>query len=91
MSVSFGENLKKWRKHRGLTLQQVADKVGSSRGYIQELESGKKKYTQDTVQKLAEALETTPGFLIEVDPVNAEPFIQARRIVEAMRSTGTDG
>ena len=37
----FGHLLKLWRKERGLTLEQVAKKVGSHKGYVSGIENGK--------------------------------------------------
>lgn len=83
--LAFGKNLKLWRKHRELTQQALADLVGTSKGFIAELEGGKKKFAQDTLERLAEALGTTPGILIEVSPEDAEAIERAREIIEAMR------
>lgn len=37
----FGRLLKTWRKERNMTLDQVAKKVGSHKGYISGVENGK--------------------------------------------------
>jgi len=39
--LSFGEFLKFRRKKAGLTLEQLAAKVGSSKGYMHDLENGR--------------------------------------------------
>lgn len=40
-SNEFGRLLKTWRKERNMTLDQVAKKVGSHKGYISGVENGK--------------------------------------------------
>lgn len=40
-SNEFGRLLKTWRRERGMTLDQVAKKVGSHKGYISGVENGK--------------------------------------------------
>ncbi len=44
------------RKERGLTLRQVADKVGVSESCISLYESGTRRPNIDTLKKLAEVL-----------------------------------
>jgi ribosome-binding protein aMBF1 (putative translation factor) len=53
-----GENrVRVWREHRGLTLQALADKAGlKSRGYIADIEAGRREGTIGTMKKLAVAL-----------------------------------
>lgn len=43
MSINTGEVLKQLRKERGLTMQDVANAIGSSASYIHLLEKGKRK------------------------------------------------
>jgi transcriptional regulator with XRE-family HTH domain len=52
--------LKEHRKAAGLTLQQLADKVGTSVGYLSDLESGKRRHNSDWQKRLADALEVEP-------------------------------
>ncbi|MBI4714630.1 MAG: helix-turn-helix transcriptional regulator [Nitrospirae bacterium] len=51
-----GENLRRIRKERGLTQEELALMSGLSQGYINQLESGKRKFTQKTLTVIAEAL-----------------------------------
>lgn len=85
---TFGANLKLWRKHRGLTQQQLAERVGTSKGHISDLEAGKKAFVQDMIELLAVALNTTPGQLIEIPPEDADAFAQAMRMVAVMKQAG---
>lgn len=48
--------LRVWREHRELTLQMLADKVGVSKAYLSEIETGKKEPSLDVAGRLADAL-----------------------------------
>lgn len=51
-----GENLRKIRISKGLTQEEVALRSGLSQGYINQLESGKRTFTQKSLEQIAEAL-----------------------------------
>ena len=74
-----GWYLAAWRDHRGLTLDELAAEMGSSKGFISDLETGavdkegkQRRYNRDLADKAARALDTTPGFLIDLNPFTAE-------------------
>ena|SRR3989338_11702814 len=52
-----GENLRKIRLNTGLTQEEVALRSDLSQGYINQLESGKRLFTQKSLELIAEALE----------------------------------
>jgi len=66
--------LKQWRQHRGLTQQRLADRVNLSKPFISEMERGKKGYSQETLEALAEALMCEPADLIMRDPTSPDPI-----------------
>ncbi len=51
-----GENLKKVRVGMKLTQEEVALRSGLSQGYINQLESGKRRFTQKSLEQIARAL-----------------------------------
>ena len=51
-----GENIRRIRQKRGITQEELALMSGLSQGYINQLESGKRKFTQKTLCVIAEAL-----------------------------------
>ncbi len=51
-----GENIRRIRQEKGLTQEELAMMSGLSQGYINQLESGKRKFTQKTLTVIAEAL-----------------------------------
>lgn len=60
--------IKEWRKHRGLTMERLADRLEISKATLSRIESGRQPYTQDTLEALAEALSCEPADLIMRDP-----------------------
>lgn len=62
------------RERAGLTLDQLAERAGVSKTYLWELENdtkGEKKPSADVLLKLAAALSTTIGELLELPTVRA--------------------
>lgn len=62
--MTFGENLKKARKEKGMTLQQVADAVGLGKSTIAGYENDTRSPDVFMIKKLAELLEVTGSYLI---------------------------
>ena len=48
--------IKEWRKRRGVTLEQLADQLGSSPAQISRLENGRRRINADWLSSLAAAL-----------------------------------
>ena len=70
MSLSIGQTIKRLRKERNLTQEELAEKSGVSRGTISALESGTIRITTTkTLVKLAQALETTVDHIFFADDV----------------------
>jgi DNA-binding XRE family transcriptional regulator len=51
-----GNPIRVWRTYRGLTQQQLADRVGISKPYLSQLESGKRAGTTVVMNAVAQAL-----------------------------------
>ena len=51
--------LRAWRRHRRLTLGALAARVGVTKGYLSQIENGRKSGTLDLVRRLAAALGVT--------------------------------
>lgn len=95
--------IKEWRKHRGLTLERLAERLETSAASLSRIESGSQPYTQDFLEAVAEALQTDPASLIMRDPLapdaiwslweRAKPQEkrQIEEVVRAILRTGTDG
>jgi DNA-binding XRE family transcriptional regulator len=60
-----GENLiKLWREHRGLSSKELAEGASISRGFISQIESGRREASITTLKKMAETLNVTVDDLI---------------------------
>lgn len=64
--------IKEWRIHRGLTQQQMADRVGIDKSYLSKIENGKKRYDQPFLEAAAEVLNCEVADLIQRDPNDSE-------------------
>jgi transcriptional regulator with XRE-family HTH domain len=60
--------IKEWRKHRGLTQEMLAERMGIVRSYISHIENGKRRYDQFFLEAAADALACQPADLIMRDP-----------------------
>lgn len=62
----FARNVRRLRKAKGLTQQQLADAAGINRTFISRLERGHFSATLETVAAVASALEMTAAQLVEI-------------------------
>lgn len=61
----LARNLRKLRQEKGLSQEAFADLAGIHRTYISDLERGARNPTITIVDRLAVALGTVPGMLLE--------------------------
>lgn len=97
--------LRAWRAKRGLSQEQLAKAVDTSPNMIQYLETGERGLSAKWLRRLAPALDTTPGMLLDTDPDEVDIEIhdfwtakldkdqrrQVKAIAEALLKTGTSG
>lgn len=96
--------LRAWRKFRHMTLDEVADAIGSTKATVQQLEVGRMSLSHKWLLKIAPVLGTTPGMLLDHDPndlptsvletwaaIAAEDQPQALKVLESFKRTGTEG
>jgi len=96
--------LREWREFRRMTQEQLAAAVETDKSVISLLESGSRGLSDKWARRLAPALGTTAGFLLDYDPndldtafieaalsVAKEDRPQALKILETFRRTGTHG
>ena len=60
--------LRAWRSCRGLTLEVLAERIGVSKGYLSQIEQGRKPGTLAVFRRLADALGVSIGDLVETSP-----------------------
>jgi transcriptional regulator with XRE-family HTH domain len=95
--------LREWRKHREYTQDRLAEMTDLSKPFISQLERGDRQYTQETLERLATALQCSPADLLNRDPSEPEGIqsiwdtlspterVQAKAVIDALRKTGTNG
>ena len=62
----LARNLKRLRKERGLTQEELADLAGLNRNYVGMIERQENAASVDTLEALAKSLQVDP---IQVDPI----------------------
>lgn len=60
--------IRAWRKHKGLTLEQLAERIGMSHQNLGKIERNIVPYTQTLLELLARELSCEPADLIVRDP-----------------------
>jgi len=64
--------IRAWRKHRGLSLERLGERIGVTKGALSQLENGTVAYTQPMLEALADALGCEPQDLLMRDPTDPE-------------------
>ena len=89
--------IREWRKHRGLTLEQLAGRLDDmAPSNLSMLERGQRGYTQETMERIAHALQTDVAALLTRAPGDAGEELrtiwdaaapgQRRQLVEIART-----
>lgn len=63
--ISFGEKVRKFRKERGLSQEELAFNANLHRTYIGMIERGEKNITLTNIQKIANALNVSINDLLD--------------------------
>jgi transcriptional regulator with XRE-family HTH domain len=61
--------LKEWRKHRGLTQERAADRLGITQSTLSKIENGVHPYDQDFLEAAALAYNCQPADLLMRNPL----------------------
>lgn len=92
INVHAGSRIRMYRKSRGMTLQQLADKIHKSRSSVSKYENGEITLDIETLAEIAEVLEVSLNQLTDFYPMEKEPeenpvsysgmspFFRARRL-----------
>ena len=86
----MSNKIKEVRLEKGLTLQALAERVGTSAPQIDRLEKGLRRLTIDWLNRIAKSLDVTPGSLLnnqfiekEIEVVYKMGYVQAGKFNEA--------
>lgn len=95
--------IRAWRKHRGLTLEKLAERIHMTHQNLGKVERFKVPYTQHLLEALATELRCEPADLIMRDPTKKSAYWtiydqlrpeQREKLVEYgefIKGTGTEG
>ena len=87
-SEDMARKLKELRKEKGLTLEQVANKVGVGKSTVRKWETGMiANMKRDKIAALAKALDTTPIYLMGWEEEQKKNDIQADIILKMRTDT----
>lgn len=93
--------IRQWREFRGLTLEQLGERLEMTSSYLSMLERAQRGYTQETLEAIANALQTDVASLLMRNPTDPDQIWsvwdqakpgQRRQIVEIAKTlikTGT--
>ncbi len=94
-------HLQAWREHKRMSQEELAAAVDTTGSVISLLESGERGLSAKWLRRLAPALGTTPGMLLDHDPRELDsdvidmwshaPLNKRRQIVEIARTIIRDG
>ncbi len=65
--VAFGRRVRAVRTERGWSQEELADRAGLHRTYISSLERGQRNVSLENIRHLADALDVSPGDLLDAD------------------------
>lgn len=94
--------LKSWRKHRDLTQQQLAERLGMSDATISRIEKGAQNWDQAFLQAAADVLRCEPVDLLIRDPMEPDSLWsiygqltpperrQAVEVIKTLKRTGSE-
>lgn len=83
---SFGNKIRHWREVKNWTQDVLANKAGLSLKTISRIESGTRLPSEETILKLAKALEIPPTILVSGTLLNQAPSV--RSMIARERATG---
>lgn len=67
--------IREWRRYRGLKQSSLAHSCHMTEAAISHIETGRRGYSQASLETIAEALDTRPGYLLEFNPFESRIFV----------------
>lgn len=92
--MKIGQKIKAIREEKGMTLEQLGDKVGVGKSTVRKWEEGMiKNMRRDKIKKISDALDISPAYLMgweerEFNPETAELVYKVRddaELIEALK------
>ena len=76
-TLTSGTFIRQWRKYRGLSQEQLAEKCGWVVSNVSQLERGQQGYSQPGLELIAKALDCTVADPLSIDPTRGDPIYKA--------------
>jgi transcriptional regulator with XRE-family HTH domain len=78
--ASVGDRIREIREELGLTLDKLADKTGISKGFLSDVETGKRDISSEYLLKIADAVGASLDYLLRGE--NSTPSSTRQKAVE---------
>lgn len=88
-SKEIGEKLREFRKRRGFTQEQLAEKIDVTFQQIQQYESGTSRLNTDKLQAIAIALSVPVAAFFEENPIESTLSEEEQKLINGFRSLPT--
>jgi len=85
--MQLGRKIRDLRLRRGLTVQQLAEATGLSKGFVSQVENGRTSPSLATLQDLARSLETSVAYLVVEE--DQAPYVVRRSLRPSMSVNGS--
>lgn len=86
MKYEIGNRIRKYRKDRDLTQEQLAEKINVSKGRISNWEQGINRPDADILADICRALNVSPSELLDVRLSADDLNDQERKVIKAYRT-----
>ncbi|HBE9444574.1 helix-turn-helix domain-containing protein [Clostridioides difficile] len=86
----LGERIRECRKERGITIEQLAERVGIGYNHLSNIERGRKIPSLETFIKIVNELETTSDIILKNYVKYAKPHLQ-NDIVSGLENLDSEG
>ncbi|MFQ5900942.1 MAG: helix-turn-helix domain-containing protein [Thermodesulfobacteriota bacterium] len=73
-----GDNIRRLRLKTGFTQEELALRSGLSQSYINQLESGKRRFTQKSLELIADAFSVAIAELLKEDTPHNVPMVEEK-------------
>lgn len=80
--------IREWRLRRNISMQGLAERVGTSVAQIQRMETGVRTVSFDWAERIAAAMDVTPGDLLARESNPFLPTDRERALLEKIRQGG---
>lgn len=79
---AIGQNIKRIRKQKGITQEQLADMTGISKVHISNMENANTKVSLASLVKIASALGTSVDWMLGVDGFSGDYTVEINEIMD---------